>query len=92
MRRYERRELVQRIKEANLTLVHVSSFVSLLLPLMMLQRWLDWGRAYRPESELLIQPWLNKLLAGVMQLEFQLIRLGISLPVGGSLLLVARRP
>ena len=35
---------------------------------------------------------LNRALGGVMSAERALIRSGLSLPVGGSLLLIARRP
>jgi hypothetical protein len=47
-----------------------------------LQRW----------RELEISPPLNKTLESILKLERLLIEKGVSFPVGGSLLLIGRRP
>jgi hypothetical protein len=71
----------------------MSSFVTLLLPLMLASR-LAQRRPrpdYDPLAELRIAPWLNWTLEQALDAERLLIRAGISLPAGGSLLVVARR-
>lgn len=93
-RRYTRAELIQKVTAAGFEVVKVTSFVSLLLPVMLLNR----RKKNDPEAELdlfaefKLSPLLNKFLATIMRLEMQLIRWGISFPLGGSLLVVARRP
>jgi hypothetical protein len=66
--------------------------VSLLLPLMALQRFSSRNRNYSPDIEFRIAPLLNTVLYLVMQLELILLRLGVRFPAGGSLLLLARKP
>ncbi|MGE7989999.1 class I SAM-dependent methyltransferase [Pseudomonas sp. NPDC089554] len=94
-RRYTRDELLGKLADAGLRVEYVTSFVCLLVPLMWLSRVLsnrNKGKGpYNPESEFLIPRWLNACLNGVMKLEFGLIRLGLRLPFGGSLLAIARK-
>jgi ubiquinone/menaquinone biosynthesis C-methylase UbiE len=87
-RRYRAGELKEKVKRAGFTVTFASSFVSLLLPLMMLAR-LRRRRSVNSES---VAGWLNAALQSVMDAERALIRGGLSLPLGGSLLLVAQRP
>lgn len=93
VRRYRSRELREKVIEAGFEIVRMTSFVTLLLPLMYASRLAQ--RApntdYDPLAELKIAPWLNSLLETVLDAERVLIRAGLSLPAGGSLLLVARR-
>ncbi|MGW7773352.1 class I SAM-dependent methyltransferase [Pseudomonas machongensis] len=94
-RRYTRDELVEKIGAAGLKVEYTTSFVSLLVPLMWLSR-LSANRQhkapdYNPENEFLIPGWLNACLAGVMRIELGLIKLGLRLPVGGSVLAIARK-
>lgn len=70
---------------------YVSSFVSLLLPLMWLSRIRTKKVVVDPMSEFKIPRWLNAGLKGVMNLERLLLRIGVRFPAGGSLLLVARK-
>jgi len=90
-RRYSRRELVGRLERAGLRLERVTSFVSLLLPLMAASRLplraAGDGRSSRGH---LIPPF-NRTLEKVLTAELALVRAGMSLPAGGSLLAVARR-
>lgn len=93
-RRYSRNELVQKVEQAGFAVKRVTSFVSLLLPLMMLSRLMQRKRA-RTENSIdegfrISQP-VNKLLGWVLGLERRAIRLGVSFPAGGSLLLVAKK-
>lgn len=92
-RRYEKRELHQKIEGVGLEIVYSTSFVSLLLPLMFLSRRrksenpeLDVGR------ELRLGPVTNSSLRAVMGAESLILAAGLTLPVGGSRLVVARRP
>lgn len=94
VRRYTRAELVGKLREAGLRPLLVTSFVSLLFPVLIatrrLRRRLDAG--YDPQAELAVGRAAGALLEGVLDLERQLIRLGLRLPFGGSLLVVARKP
>lgn len=92
VRRYTCSELRKKVLCAGFRIVYCTSFISLLLPLMVLQRLSSRDQAYNPDSEFKISPVLNTMLYQVMQLEFTLLRLGLRFPVGGSLLLLARKP
>ena len=94
-RRYRRSELVALVNASGLEVIGVTSFVSLLLPFMLscfsagtTRR----SRGLSPGREFEMSGWLNRLAMGVMRLELALIRAGLSLPAGGSLMLAARRP
>ena len=91
-RRYSRSELTGKLVAAGFEVMHATSFVFLLLPAMLLARRRSRRQAYYdPDAEFRISRLLNILFATVMAVEFQLLRIGLSLPVGGSLLCVARR-
>ena len=94
VRRYRARELSTRMVEAGLEIVRMTSFVTVLLPLMCLSRLAQRapGAGYDPLAELRIAPWLNRILEGALGAERALIKAGMDLPGGGSLLVVARRP
>lgn len=88
VRRYTRDELRTKVMRARFEVVHASSFVSFLLPAMVVSRALR--RRYDPVQEL--DPGLlNPLFERVLDAERGLIERGASLPFGGSLLLVARK-
>lgn len=92
VRRYTFRELRRKVLSAGFQIEYCTSFVSLLLPLMALQRLLSRNQNYNPDNEFKISPLLNSVLYLVMRLELVLLQLGLLLPVGGSLLLLARKP
>jgi len=94
VRRYTRPELRQKLERAGYRVVKMTSFVSLLLPLMMLSRKTKKAKAaeYDPLAELRIGSAANALLERVLDAERLLIRAGLTLPAGGSLLAVAQRP
>lgn len=94
VRRYSRSELVEKVRAAGFDVAQVSSFVTALLPLMMLSRLRKAGpdASTDPYRELRIAPWMNRLLFLAMQLDRAALRLRLSLPLGGSLLLVALKP
>jgi SAM-dependent methyltransferase len=94
VRRYTRPELRAKLERTGYRIVRMTSFVSLLLPLMMLSRLnRRTGAAdYDPLAELRIGRLANAVLERALDLERLLIRAGLSLPAGGSLLAVAQRP
>jgi SAM-dependent methyltransferase len=93
VRRYAATELRAKVLKAGFRIVMMTSFVSLLLPLMALSRRLPQKRAaaYDVLAELRVSRFANCLLESVLAVERGLIRLGLRFPVGGSLLLVAQR-
>jgi len=92
VRRYTVQELRRKVLHAGFRIEYCTSFVSLLLPLMALQRLSSRNQNYNPDDEFKISPLLNAALYLVMQLELALLRLGLRFPAGGSLLLLARKP
>jgi SAM-dependent methyltransferase len=93
-RRYTRPELVAKVRAAGLEVLRATSFFSITLPLLLAGR-LAKRRAtarFDPESELRIHPLLNAVLQALADLERALIRGGLALPVGSSLLVAGRRP
>lgn len=92
VRRYSRRELLHKISLTELKVQYVTSFVGFLLPLMWVARVRAKAGKRKPESELSIPEPLNFMFEVVMRLEFLLMKIGVRLPAGGSLLVVARKP
>ncbi|MFL1524186.1 class I SAM-dependent methyltransferase [Pseudomonas sp. O230] len=92
VRRYSRPELIQKVESAGLSVKYTSSFVSLLVPLMWLSRARPSKGDYDPMTEFHIPKFINKSLELVMRFELTLMKLGLRLPLGGSLLLVAKKP
>lgn len=93
-RRYTRSELRGKVQAAGFCVEYVGSFISLLLPLMLASRLLQKSDAAADQMDagFKIGKLTNQLLSGVMKIERWLIARGISFPLGGSLLLVARKP
>jgi SAM-dependent methyltransferase len=92
-RRYTRKELLEKVERAGFTILRASSFVSLLLPLMMLSRMKQRSMQadFDPLAEYKSGPILNTVLEKVLAIERMAIQRGISFPAGGSLLVVARK-
>jgi SAM-dependent methyltransferase len=93
VRRYTRAEIEQKVLTAGFELLRSSSFVTSLLPAMMLSRVLQKQKTKDsdPVGELKINAVLNKSFYALMMLELAGIRLGMNYPVGGSRLVVARK-
>ncbi|GAD64962.1 class I SAM-dependent methyltransferase [Aquipseudomonas alcaligenes] len=93
VRRYAPGELEKKLESSGFRIECTSSFVSLLLPAMLLSRLQNKrvDQDYDPLAELRLPAPLNALFLGLMRLEQGLIRLGINLPIGGSRLVVARK-
>ncbi len=93
VRRYTAAELRRKVIAAGFEIVRMTSFVSLLLPLMLASRLArrDAGEGYDPLRELRVKSWVNGALEKMLDIERMAIRAGVSWPAGGSLLVVARR-
>ncbi len=91
LRRYTRAELVEKVARTGLKVDYVSSFVSLLVPVMWLARLNASKDGYEPMSEFSISPLVNKTLEFIMMVELFLLKIGMRFPVGGSLLLIAKK-
>ena len=92
-RRYTQDDLRNKLQSAGLDVVRTTSFVSLLLPLMLASRLryrLD-RRRYDIESEIVVGRRTSALLETILRVERAAIRRGFSFPVGGSILVVARK-
>jgi SAM-dependent methyltransferase len=92
VRRYSRRELVGVLENAGLRVERVTSFVSVLLPALILSRALRRRRPVDPMEEYRLSPIVNTIGGVASAVDRVCIRAGLSLPAGGSLLAVARRP
>jgi SAM-dependent methyltransferase len=96
-RRYTRDELVQKLERAGFRIEYATSFISLLLPLMLATRLLRKPGGTEMEDQmdaagLNIGKLTNAVLSLVMAVERGLIRIGLRMPLGGSLLVIARKP
>ena len=91
VRRYTREELVRKVTRSGLSVEYMTSFVSLLVPVMWLSRLRSNNVNYDPIDEFQIPNWLNRLLEMILTFELGLLKIGIRLPFGGSLLLQARK-
>ena len=95
VRRYSADELHQKVCRAGLEIIRSVSFVSTLLPAMYISRLLHKNKTDMDMDDvagLRVNPILNKLFEWLLNFELTLIRAGVALPVGGSRLLVARKP
>lgn len=92
-RRYTARELAAKVRGAGFDIELLTSFVSILLPVMALSRLRQRANpaGYDLIAELSMPAGLNALFEAVLDFERRLIQRGSRFPAGGSLLLVARR-
>jgi SAM-dependent methyltransferase len=93
IRRYTRHELVRKLERAGFRVTTATSFVTTLLPAMIVSRTLRRGAVTNRELESQLVPPrpLNVLFEQILEGERRLIEMGVSLPVGGSLLIVGQR-
>ena len=93
VRRYERGELESKVEASGFRVELSTSFVSLLLPALFASRTMDrFSRRVRdPLAELALPRLVDRTFEQVMGLEAYLIRSGVRLPYGGSLLVAARK-
>jgi SAM-dependent methyltransferase len=91
VRRYTCKQIEQKVFKAGFKLLRSTSFVTSLLPVMMLSRMMHKQKIkeFNPLSELKINVALNNFFYGLMKLELIGIRAGMNYPVGGSRFIVA---
>jgi SAM-dependent methyltransferase len=91
-RRYSRGDLLTKIRRAGFTIDRVTSFMALTLPAQLAARLRKRRLAtLDPGAELALGPAVNGVLGAICAVERTAIGAGLSLPVGGSLMVVARR-
>ena len=83
-------ELSNLLRAAGFDVQRCTSFFAATLPMIAWARLR--GRVPNPGSELHISRALNALAAALLVPEWLLVRAGVSLPFGSSLVVVARRP
>ncbi|MEK7412354.1 MAG: class I SAM-dependent methyltransferase [Planctomycetota bacterium] len=95
-RRYSKKELLLKLRQQGFAISYSSSFLFALFPLMLISRLLDRkdsGNKADMEFEKRVRfpKVLNWIFDKIMRIDEVLIRLGVSLPCGGSLLVVAKK-
>jgi SAM-dependent methyltransferase len=93
-RRYDFGQLEKTLTEAGFDIVRSTSFMFLLLPIMSLSRLKPRSvkKDFDAFSELRLPVAISRIFESILQLEIGAIRAGINLPIGGSRLIVARKP
>jgi SAM-dependent methyltransferase len=92
-RRYNRAELRRKVENVGFRIERITSFNSLLLPLMICSRMRrKRDQDLNPWREFEISSALNRTLESILSFERMMIRKGISFPAGGSLLLIGLKP
>jgi len=94
-RRYVAGDLRRKLETAGFEVDRMTSFVTLLLPMMFVSRRRmrreQAGSEFDAIDAVRLPRAVNAVLEAVMAVERALIRLGVSFPVGGSLLVLARK-
>ncbi|WP_157132275.1 class I SAM-dependent methyltransferase [Roseobacter sp. AzwK-3b] len=100
-RRYSRTEMIEKLRQSGFTPIRVTSHVFTLFPLMAISRLLDRAKSAKTadvgtddqalSERVTFSDGVNWLFNKIMYLDEALIRLGLSLPFGGTLVVVARK-
>lgn len=90
-RRYNRRDLMHKIEGAGFRIKKITSFVSLLLPLMAAarMRYLLPSQSENYQLEFKLNRFINSMLEKILNFELTIIRWGLNFPLGGSLFVIA---
>jgi SAM-dependent methyltransferase len=91
VRRYRAGELRKKVEAAGFALIRSTSFMSLVLPLMLAGRLGRRKADYDFRDELILLPFVNRALSALAALDYYFIRAGLNFPLGGSLLVIARK-
>jgi SAM-dependent methyltransferase len=94
VRRYAAEELHSKVKAAGFDILRSTSFVTGLLPAMLVSRLSkkrNEARDVDGHAELRIAACLNTLFEAILSVDVALIRHNVNLPIGGSRLIVARK-
>lgn len=98
-RRYSHTELKNKLSNEGFEIIYISSFVFVLFPFMYISRLFKKNKAYeitdeiilKEMNELKLNPVINSIFGLLMKVDVFLIKMGVSLPFGGSLVTVARK-
>lgn len=94
-RRYTRKDIRYKIRSTGFKVIFITSFILLLLPFMAASRWIkEIHSSHDPnkiQNELGMYGWLNGIFKKICSHEAILIKNGHSLPIGGSLLCIAKK-
>lgn len=95
-RRYNRENLLNKIESAGFQVDYVTSFVFMLFPLMLVSRLFHRKRKMKPtvadfNKQVRFNPLVNRICGWLMRIDELMIACRISLPWGGTLLVVARK-
>ncbi len=91
-RRYNRDSLTQVLEKSGFKVKRLTMFISLLFPLAVFVRFLNKARAVKSESELKIpKKIINNFFTKAVYFESYLIKKGVNLPFGLSLLAIAQK-
>jgi SAM-dependent methyltransferase len=96
-RRYSKKELTSKLRSKGFQIEYATSFVFTLFPLMMISRFFSRKQKGVPDThannapELKINPVLNTVFGWLMKVDELLIKAGLRLPFGGSLVIVAKK-
>jgi SAM-dependent methyltransferase len=95
--RYRKETLVPRLSQAGFTVSFVSYRIFLLFPVVAIVRLASRILTRRGGTEVAsdvhpVAPWLNRILLAIVRVENHLLRRGVALPIGLSLLAIARKP
>jgi SAM-dependent methyltransferase len=94
VRRYSAKDIHRRIEASGFQIIRSTSFVTTLLPAMLLSRLLQRGRSAEEidvAAELKLSAWLNSIFLELLNFEAFLIKVGLNFSVGGSRLVVAKK-
>ena len=96
-RRYSKIELFDKLKENGFDIIYSTSFLFTLFPLMLISRLFDKGQHRSTSDEqalkkrVIFSGALNAIFDFFMRIDEGLIKLGASLPFGGTLVLIAKK-
>ena len=89
-RRYGRGEIAAKVKSAGFDILTASSFVTFLLPIMFASRLIG-DNAQAAEAEFALPRLIDNAFEFTLSAERTIIGMGLSLPVGGSAIVVAQK-
>jgi SAM-dependent methyltransferase len=93
-RRYTAADLHQKIEAGGFQVIKSTSFITILLPTMMISRFFQKRvseKNFDAAAQVKISPWLNSLFSRILGAELALIKRGFNLPAGGSRLVIAKK-
>ena len=91
-RRYARADLIQKVEDTGFEILKVTSFISLLLPLMFYSRLrMEKEKKETITEEFQLSSVLNCCFSYICSIERRIIQCGFGFPIGGSLLVIGRK-